>query len=252
MAEASYCYNLANAMKGDLSRKLFNHSQGDAGSLLFRIATNRSIFSNTLAGEAWFHLGDMTLAEQSAIIALQASPNHNGARYVVRLARANLISGEYGAAQKYLTLLSKTLFYGKWARKMLDGIRDDAWLLPSRSRLAHTDFVHSSTRPRAVLLGLLEADPSNALAREYLLCYDLLCLDLNQFIEDCGGDASGSHIYQEAALIWLSIRDELTVENAAALGVDAAVIDRMGRFFGNPDRFKDTYWYYYMNTMSEE
>jgi hypothetical protein len=54
----------------------------------------------------------MTMAEQSAITSLQASPRHTGARFVTRLARINLITGEDAAAQKYLSMLSRTLFYG--------------------------------------------------------------------------------------------------------------------------------------------
>ena len=30
------------------------------------------------------------------------------------------------------------------------------------------------------------------------------------------------------------------------------MIDRMEMFFASPSRFKDTYWYYYMNKMNEE
>lgn len=252
MTEASYCRNLALAMKGELASRLFSSSQKDARSLFIRVSTSLAPFPNSLAGEAWFHLGDMTIAEQSAIIALQASPHHTGTRYIKRLARVNLISGEYGAAQKYLGLLSKTLFYGKWARKMLSGIEEDSWLQKTRARLAHTDFVHSSTQPRAVLLGLLEADPTNRLAREYLLCYDLLSLDLDRFMEDYTPEMAGPHTYQEAILIWLSVQDLLTEEKAAEYGIGKTMIDRMEMFFASPSRFKDTYWYYYMNKMNEE
>ena len=52
MVEASYCYNLAHAMKGDLGQTLFNHSQGDESTLLLRVSTEKSPFSNCLAGEA--------------------------------------------------------------------------------------------------------------------------------------------------------------------------------------------------------
>ena len=185
MVEASYCYNLAHAMKGDLGSKLFNHSQNGANTLLMRVSIDRTAFSNNMAGEAWFHLGNMTVAEQGAIVALQSAPDHRGARYVKRLAEVNLISGEDAAAQKYLSLLSRTLFYGKWARRRMPGRQDEAIrasIAEARANLPKTDFVHQSEDPRSVLLCLLEANPSNELARQYLLCYDLLRDNLDNFM----------------------------------------------------------------------
>ena len=256
ITEASYCYNLAFAKKGMLSHELLNHSENYTNSLLLWIHTDKSVFSNCLAGEAWFQLGDMTLAEQSAIIALQASPKHSGARYVRRMARVNLISREYGAAQKYLGLLSKTLFYGKWARHWLAAIEDgsaDEKLGVTRTKLAHSDFVYSTNISlRNVLLGLLEANPDNVMAREYLLCYDLLGGDLDYFIEDYAPDKPNAPLYQEAILIWLTQNDRPLEEEAPQWGVSQTTLDRLNRFFQRPEKYKNTYWYYYTDKASYE
>lgn len=255
MTEASYCYNLANAMKGRLGRTLFSHSQNNAYSLFIRVSTDKSPFSNGLAGEVWYQLGDMTIAEQSSIIALQASPKHTGARYIKRLAQASLVAGEQASARKYLGLLSRTLFYGKWARERMAGNRPEtveAGLAKAQSRLAHEDFVHYSTRPRPVLLGLLEADPGNTLAREYLLCYDLMALDLEHFVEDFPQGVVATSIYEEAVLIYLSLQDQLDEEHLLRYGLDTGSVNRMERFFQNPDRYRSTYWYYYLNAMNDE
>ena len=255
MTEASYCYNLANAMKGRLGPGLFKHSQDGVRSLFILISPDRSPFSDGLAGEVWFQLGDMTIAEQSAIIALQASPKQNGARYVRRLARANLISGEYASAQKYLNLLSKTLFYGKWARRLMPGLQGAqvaSQLEDTRSRLAREDFVHLSNQPRLVLQELLEADPSNALALQYLLCYDLMTLDLEAFAVDYPEGVPATSVYGEALLIWLSLQDRLDEGTLARYGMDTGALDRMDRFFQHPDRYRNTYWYYYMDAMHDE
>ena len=255
MTEASFCYNIANARKGRLGAELFKHSQKGAGSLFIVVSPDRSPFSDGLAGEVWFQLGDMTIAEQSAIIALQASPKHTGARFVRRMARANLIAGESASAQKYLNLLSRTLFYGKWARERMQGLRDEAAverLEPARTRLAREDFVHRSTQPRPVLLNLLEADPSNTMAREYLLCYDLMNLDLDHFMEDFPEGAAATSIYQEAILIWLSQHDGLDEATLGKYGIDPRAVDRMAVFFQHPERYRNTYWYYYLNAMDDE
>ena len=255
MEEASYCYNLAHAMKGDLGNVLFDHSQNHHATLLFQVSGEQTVFTNGLAGEAWFQVGDMTVAEQSAITSLQASPKHTGARYLVRLARVNLISGEDAAAQKYLDLLSKTLFYGKWARSMMPGSQDEAMrmqLADARARLVREDFVHRSDVPRSVLLDLLESDPANRVARNYLLCFDLLRYDLEEFIEDYLPDMIPARIYHEAILIWLSQHDRLNEEQVARFGVDVSTVDRMNRFGRRPEAYKNTYWYYYLQALNAQ
>ena len=253
--EASYCYNLALAMKGRLGDDLFDHSQNYHYSLLFPASSDQTVMTNAMAGEAWFQLGDMTVAEQSAITSLQASPKHTGARYLVRLARVNLISGEDGAAMKYLTILSKTLFYGKWARSMMPGRQDEAvrvQLSDAHARLARKDIVHQLDRPREQLLGLLEADPTNAAARNYLLCYDLLTYDLDAFMHDYTPDMIKGRLYQEAVLLWLTLQGRLTPDEIARYGMDLSVSDRMNRFGLNPGAFKNTYWYYYLKAMNKQ
>ena len=254
MVEASYCYNLAQAMKGELGNKLLDHSQKNQYSLLFPVSSDRAVFSNTLAGEAWFQLGDMTVAEQSAITSLQASPKHTGTRFLVRLARVNLITGEDAAAMKYLDILGKTLFYGKWARSMMPGHQDEATraqLEEARAKLIRKDFVHPSSIHQDILDALLEADPANTLARDYLLCYDLLCYDLDGFMEVYVKDQPQAHLFQEAALIWLSQQGRLNPEEVSRFGVNVSHVDRMGRFGQNPNAFKNTYWFYYLKAMQE-
>ncbi|MBQ6177122.1 MAG: hypothetical protein IJK29_07980 [Bacteroidales bacterium] len=253
--EASYCYNLALAMKGRLGDDLFDHSQNHHYSLLFPASSDQTVMTNAMAGEAWFQLGDMTVAEQSAITSLQASPKHTGARYLVRLARVNLISGEDGAAMKYLTILRKTLFYGRWARSMMPGRQDEAvrvQLSDAHARLARKDIVHQLDRPREQLLGLLEADPTNAAARNYLLCYDLLTYDLDAFMQDFTPDMIKGRLYQEAVLLWLTLQGRLTPDEIARYGMDLSVSDRMNRFGLNPSAFKNTYWYYYLKAMNKQ
>ena len=245
MTEASYCYNLANAMEGHLGAGLFKHSQNGVNSLFIRISTDKSPFSNGLAGEVWYQLGDMTLAEQSAIIALQASPKHTGARFLKRLAQTSLRTGNAAGARKHLGLLSGTLFYGKWAREQLKKPLEGG--KPLRE-----DFVHYSTRPRPVLLGLLEENPGNTAAREYLLCTDLMNLDLEHFMEDFPKGTLATSVYEEAVLIQLSLEDKLEEKELLRYGLDSGALDRMERFFRDPDRYRSTYWYYYLEKMNEE
>ena len=241
-------------MKGKLGETLLNHSQNHIYTLLFPVSSDRTVFTNTLAGEAWFHLGDMTVAEQSAITALQASPKHTGTRFLVRLARVNLAMGEEGAAMKYLGILSKTLFYGKWARSMMPAHQDEATraqVAEAHAKLIRKDIVHQSDNPPTILHLLLEANPGNRLAQEYLLCYELMRYNLDGFMEDYARYPVDGHLYREAILIWLSRNGRLNQEEVDRYGVDVSEVDRMGRFGRNPNAFKNTYWYYYLKAMQE-
>lgn len=253
MMEASYYYNLAHAVKGDLGEMLLAHSQGHAYELLLRVTSEQSVFTNCIAGEAWYHLGSLSIAEQSAITTMQASPNHTGARFIKRLADISLITGNDTGARKYLGLLSKTLFYGKWAKNAMPGHQDSAtqaWIARERSKIDDVDFVHLGDVPRSVLKGLLDKNPENTIAQNYLLCYDLMRYDLDQFMEDYSVNMINARLYREAVLIWLSQQDRLNEETATSYGVSESDVTRMNSFGRNPERHRNTYWYYYLSALN--
>ena len=253
LTEESYCYNLAHGMKGDLPQTLFNHPQNYAKSLLFW--SSSSPFQVGVVGEGWLQLGDITLAEQCAIISVISTPIHIGSRFVLRLAHCNMITEDEGAAQKYLELLSKTLFYGKWARGVLEGNPDPKtakWLQESRAKLASTDVVYDENEFRPILQGLLEANPSNTLARDYLLCYDLLRFELGRFAEDYEWlGMPDAPIYKEALVVWLIQQNKLNEETLAKYNLDDSIATRMQRFTRTPSAYKNTFWYYYFNAIED-
>ena len=241
------------AMTGQLGNNLFNHSQvGDPYYFLPFVSGEQNIYYNCLVGELWYRLGDMTIAEQSAITCLQASPEHTGARFIERLARINIITGQKAAAQKYLNLLSKTLFYRKWAERMLDGemtVEDKAWIDRARMSMPVKDMIHLANDQRIVLHGLLEANPDNIPAREFLLCHDLLRYDLEQFFEDYETRRVDARIYKEALVIWFG-QNNVTSQNVIdEYGIDDSYRKRNEMFFRYPENYRNTYWYYYLKAL---
>lgn len=254
--EACYLHNLAAAKKGKLAVKLFTHPQNYANGL-FLMVNEVTPFSNSMAGEVWYHLGNMTLADQSAMVSLQFSPKHTGVRYIRRLAMINLISGQYGSAEKYLKMLSKTLLYRKWAISMIPDNQNDetrSYLAEMRRNLVSDDLVSNSNSYRLLLQKLLEANPNNIMAREYLLCYDLLTYNLDAFIEDYIPELDKAGIYQEAALIWLNIqynRDRIDDVDFSDYGIADATIERFRKFSRMPELYKNTYLYYYTSAIEE-
>ena len=92
------------------------------------------------------------------------------------------------------------------------------------------------------------------MAREYLLCYDLLTCDLYSFMDDYVPGKDSSDIYQEAAVIWLNVQYNDGTGNVpdidvSSYGITDATLDRLQQYYRYPDRYKSTYWYYFTNAM---
>lgn len=253
---ASYFFNLASAQKGMMGNDFFNHSQGPlAGSLFLWVDDDASQFSNGAAGEVWFNLGDMTQAEQSTVVALQISPKHTGARFMKRLAEITLISGEYDAALKYLNILRKTFAYRKWALgRIPENMSEEAriWLDNARANLPKEDFVFDTSLAfRDLLKGLLRANPTNMLARQYLLMYDLELVRIEDFMEDYREMMIPGAIYEQAVLVWLNQHEMADETNMQKYGISRRTMQKFEQFFRYPERYENTYWYYIMDVTTE-
>lgn len=257
----SVCYNLANAMQGKLPDKLMDYYQPAALGLFMPISEESTYLSTQLAGEIWFRLGDMTMAEHAAILSMIFSPQNKSARMVQRLAEINLINGDEAAARKYLHLLSKTLAYRQWAKDRMPGQESaevKAWLEKKRSFLPEKDTLRlSSTDVVKSLHLLLEANPSNQMALDYLLCFDLLMKDIPGFIKDYERfyHEAPNRLYAEALLIHL-FQKRATSDEIKATGMNPAVIKEFNeynylhkQYQGNPSalesRFGRSYWFYF-------
>lgn len=258
------CYNLANAMQGRLPEQLMNYYQPAALGLFMPVNAQSTYLSTQLAGEIWFRLGDMTMAEHATILSMIFSPGNKNARMVQRLAEINLINGDDEAARKYLHILSKTLAYRQWAQDRIPGKESEEvkkWLQRKRTCLPQKDTLRlSSTDISKSLHLLLEANPNNQMALDYLLCFDLLMKDLPTFLKDYEQyyRHTPNRLYAEALLIYL-YQKRATGEEVKAKGINPAIIREFNEYNhlyaqsqGNAsvleNRFGRTYWYYYKFT----
>ena len=259
--DAAICYNLANAMQGKLPERLMYYYQ-PAGLALFMPIYDQSTYLTTqLAGEVWFRLGDMTMAEHASILSMIFSPQNKSSRMVKRMAEINLVNGETEAALKYLNILSKTLFYKKWAEERMPGKESIAfknWLTEKQKYLPKADTLRlSSTDVSRSLHLLLKANPENQMARDYLLCFDLLMKDLPTFITDYNTFYQGkpNRLYAEALMIHL-FQKHAKPKEVKATGIHPSVIKDFNQYNliynqsqGNASalesRFAHTYWFYY-------
>ena len=262
----TYYYNLANAHRGQLADRLMDYYQPFEQGLFLPVGEKSTPFQIGCAGDVWFALGDMSMAERDAMLGMLFSPSHTGSRYLRRLAETNLVSGDFEAASKYLRMLLNSPRDRKWARAHLP----EAWspqyaarVEQKRALMPHFDLVHGMDQTQLILRILLNSNPSNRMALDYLLCYDLLVKDLDAFVGDYVPSLTASHLYEEAMLIFLAAKGGMDPENFSHYNISEETLDRFNRFVtiykrdnGSGENlsaeFGKTYWYYFYYAVRNE
>lgn len=258
---ATYYYNLLNARQRQLPDKLMDYYQPASQGVFLPVAPGFTYLTIYAANEAWFALGDMTMAEHAAILGMIFSPCHTGARAVKRLAEINLINGDEAAAMKYLRLLQKTMCYRDWAERRMPGRQTPEvrqWLERKRQLLPATDTLRSAADAPLSLRHLLRNHPENEMARDYLLCYDLLNKDIAAFARDYREFAANrvsSRLYAEGLLIHLAA-NKASLEEVKRWNIPPQVLDEFNEYTrlyeanggnGAPlqAKYGKTYWFYF-------
>ena len=255
----AYYHNMAMAMKGCLADSLMYYYQPFGRGLFMPIGDESTQLKIAARSEAWYRLGEMTMAEHAAMLAQSFSPGHYGVPYLKRLAQVNLVTGQEEAAKKYLRLLSDEPGCEKWVADRMPGqqseevkehLRQMRYLLPTQ------DVVHSQSQYRMVLRNLLASNPDNQIARQYLLCYDLLLKDLKNFVQDYDPSVDRSRLYDEAILIYLALRNEVTPQNLSHYRISQEVFNDFndydnlyflskGAMAPMQKQYGNTYWFFY-------
>jgi len=262
----TYYYNLANAMHGTLPDRLLDYYQPFERGLFLPVGPQSTPFQIACAGDVWFALGDMTMAERDAMLGMTFSPAHTGPRYLRRMAETNLVTGDFEAASKYLRILLNDPHERKWALERFP----DAWspeyrrrIEEKRALLPRFDVVHGMDQTPIILRVLLGSNPANKPALDYLLCYDLLTKDLDAFVGDYDPSLTRSHLYEEAMLIFLAAKGGMTEDNFRHYNITPQTFARFNRFVtiykqdGGSGRnltgeFGKTYWYYFYFAVKNE
>ena len=72
----------------------------------------------------------------------------------------------------------------------------------------HHDTITTSDNAHFLMMQLLDANPDNTVALDYILCSDLLLKDITNFKRDydryCATQPRLKRLYQEALCIWLA------------------------------------------------
>ncbi len=207
--------NLASGMTGQFDSRAFDYYQNGAEGLIPPFS--KETISSWTTGEIFFQLGLINSAQRFYFEGMEAIPNYNkSSRAVKRLAETAIIRGEYKLAEKYLRMLENTIFYRKWAQRNLNQIKDLSAIDPTlygqmRQRMVDEDYLFSEVELDKTLQQLFIKDPSNDLARQYLILYPLLQRDLNGFVQHMGIVAQSYPQYNpllaQQALAFISMKN---------------------------------------------
>lgn len=184
--EAAFYYYLVMAQRRQLPHVINSVKPVNLGTL-YSTGPKSTVTEMKMTGELYFALGDMTLAEREALLTCVFSPDNRNVRMIKRLAEANLVAGDYPAAMKYLRILDKTLAYSQWSaanRPTPDGKLRSMTLNAKREFAIKSDTLRTTANSREVLITLLNANPHNRIALDYLLCTDYVVGARDMFIED--------------------------------------------------------------------
>jgi len=222
---------------GRLPYEMFSFPQNPHALLLTHEARASSLTQLQLC-ELFLELGNLNTAEKMAseLLALQG---HRGIA-LEKLAWISIIKEQPDTARVYLNVLKKDLIYHDRAEAMLDGLDSGfeadqvAYITKIRSYVP--DDPYGATYGGSVeqiLTGLLEQNPHNKMAFEYLMACHLLTRQLDKVIanmnrlKDFGYEGIPTY-YQEALLIYCTMRRRPI--DPAKLGISPATYQRYQSF----------------------
>ena len=240
-----FFYNLVQAQRGELPDHLLSFTPNYLGTFE-KIGPESHRLTIINMNELYWALGDMTFTERAAMMTNVFSPDNRNVRMMKRLAECNIVSGDSAAAEKYLRILDKTLVYRHWSKTA----RSNPLYAQKAAFVNHHDTITISDNAHFLMMQLLDANPDNTIALDYILCSTLLLKDIENFKRDydryCTAQPRLKRLYQEALCIWLAGTNAPQEEWQKYI-LDAKVFERFRQY--NQQRgseaFKDTYWYYF-------
>jgi len=256
--------NLSLAKKGQLGNRMFNYDQHGINGLF--LPFEREYVSAIMGNEIFYHLGLTNASQEYAFESMETIPNRGkSARVIKRLAETNLINAQYKVAEKYLSLLDKTIFYRKWARTTRaylgneENINSHPDWGEKRKFAVRNDYFFHVMNIEAVLTRMVKEHPDNKMAFEYLMAFYLVNKDLGNFVNYIPVIEKMRYreipvSYQEAILYVIGLNNQDPVTNSPAyITTDTKLrMKAYAEIFSTyPDalqrlekRFSGTYWFY--------
>lgn len=237
----AYFRNLAFAHKGLLADSLMHHYAPFEMALFMPVDDKGNGFSITAAGEVWWRLKVLTMAEHATILGMTFSENPSSERHLRRLYEINVASGNEPAAAKY--------------KRMLKAYNYEVPAVAKPFEQAYkNDTLQLSGQYQMMLRTLLnQSEEKQGMAYEYLLCLDLLKKDVASFRRDIEayGFPKNCPLYQEGMLLTMMNYPELREKWADKITpIYYNSFNQFGNLVQQGNKkglaaFRYSYWYYF-------
>ena len=181
--------NLALAKGNALGDNMFRFFQSSTDGLFPKYSISYTSLLPT--AEIYWHLGMVGSCQQYTFESQEAIPDfQKSARCYLRLAETNMLNGDLDVARKYLDALGHTTFYRDEAAALKALCDDPAAIAASpaygklmQRRLKDPVTLFNENDKASMLRMLLDENPDNPLAEQYLLASLLLGKDLDGFAQ---------------------------------------------------------------------
>ena len=212
---SAYYTNMALSKLGIMADSLMNYYQPAATGLFIPVNANENYMTIAFSSEVYWQLGDVNASQHSALLGMVFSPRAKNSRLMKRLIEINIVNREYGAAEKFIGILEKTMFHSKWATEKRKYLFNEVaclhskWISEKRAIIPSMDLLKKSNEYIKTLRMLADNHPGNRMAVDYLLCFHLLSKDIPGFTSDFEKyytpdmDPILPEVYQEGLLISL-------------------------------------------------
>ncbi|MBN2180362.1 MAG: hypothetical protein JW715_00500 [Sedimentisphaerales bacterium] len=265
----SHAFDCALYHLDRLSSDMFHYRQNKR--FLF-LSTSREMYNPWHKINIFYDLGAVNHCESCLV---ESMGIYGKRPYIIRkLALLRLAKGDIDTAKVYLNALYETPFHSEWAKSYLDKISSDPNLSNDseiqRLRLYMTqgDNAFTSIPVEAILRDLLEHNPKNKMAYEFLMAWYMLLKQLDKFIAMLGlmnnldySDFPDS--YEQAILTYMYVNKKNVTVTGYTLSEQSKTlfkqfISASDKYGTNKeaalgelaDKFGDTYFFYYVYEMS--
>lgn len=257
----NFQFNRAISHQRVMLDKLFNYEQllGSQGLFLDRPFAGEITLPNS---DLYFDLGNIDESLRLAFESQTLMPE--SPRVLKRLVKDCIVQQKKIAANTYLNVLAANPVEKDWAEKYRKlngetGPSSDSEIELKRKEMVKAEGIR--VIPRKKVLSLLEHNPQNRTAFEYVVAFDLMEHDLNAFLEDMEYFPAFRYpqiptVLEEAIVLFRSQRPNVT--ELLQYRISPETIKRFKEFAsltsanrGNREKarqatvaYKNTYWYY--------
>jgi len=183
----AYYLNIALMETDQLGKQFLQFDQKGINGLI--PIMNKELASLITLNELNFTLGDIAASQNFAFESNITISKTGSPRLYKRLVQTNLISGDYPVAEKYINLLEQTHYYKEWATNQRHflyndmAVENDELLGTKRRGLPAENYLLGATDLIYRMQHLVNADPDNTAAKEYLASVFLFGKQMPLFIE---------------------------------------------------------------------